>query len=143
MLWSPSHHIPDALDKRDGDLGMEEVTHRVDKDQTRARPPKRLVDLVPVQSQPKTWAAPPGISVQLVPGVPCRPQSLGQGERVAVITPRTDTIASGRRVPGGRRPLDPGAIAHSLSFVRAIRLPSDYRQPQTSSPRPARAQGRP
>ena len=119
VLWSVSHDIKDSPNELQRNVRMEQVTHRVHKDDAGLSPRSREVEDLGVERELEARARRARIAIFLVLPRTHRLEPLGESQRVAVVAPRRHTITSGRGVPGGLGPLDAASISHFQSLNRA------------------------
>jgi len=97
------HHREDAVDERQGHLGVKEVAHGVDEDGLGLLPRQGEGEHLGLQGE--------GEAVDVV-GLPHRLEALGHPLGIAVQAARADFGAPRDGVPGGFGPLDGRALGH-------------------------------
>ena len=102
-------HPPDEIQRH---LWVEQIAHRVHEHKPRRPPPVGCVQGFLMQGQGEAGAAGPRIPVVPVLGQPHCLEALGERERVAVVAPRRDPVATRGGIPGRVSPLDARPVAH-------------------------------
>ncbi len=117
MLWGVRHDPKDLLDEFEGNIRVEQVTHRIDEDDPRLSPGSREVEDRGMDRELETRTRRARVAVLLVLVRAHGLQPLGESQRVTVVTPCRYTITPGRRIPGRLSPLDSAVISHTGSSL--------------------------
>src|SRR5690606_8252522 len=104
-----AHHLADARNVGDRHALVKEIAHRVHENLPRRAPPQWLIELLWYQAQVEPL-------LERVAGNAAKP--LGECLGITVLAAGADLRTPADRVPGGVRPLDPGAVAHEANIIR-------------------------
>jgi hypothetical protein len=127
VLRSVAHDFEHSTNKVERDARVKQIAHRVHEYKSRLPPLIGKLEAIRVKSNSEARTACPGVTVQLVLGVPHSLQALGERQGIAVVTAGRDTIAARRWVPGCFRPLNRTPIRHALTIAGISPTRTDVR----------------
>ena len=121
----PSRRVENVLNELDWNCNVKQIAHRVDEDDARQPPVKRIAQCRVIEKDLPVPAAPLVDDVQVVSSTAGiiaatlgaardRTEALRHALRIAVRAARTDFAAPGNRIPRQIRPFDPRRLGHAV-----------------------------